>query len=125
MSSGVIDVDAHIRESNNYIRAYLSEPYWRRGSPLLESDGMWAGDGTNSDHRENPDMATRLSDMDLEGINIAVLFPTNSLGMRGSSNQSMPSPTRALITIISPISANKTPALRASLCFRLLPLTRR
>ena len=82
MSSDVIDVDAHIRESNNDIRAYLVEPYCKRGSPLLASDGMWAGEGTNSDHSENPDIATRLSDMDREGISIAVLFPTNSLGMR-------------------------------------------
>jgi predicted TIM-barrel fold metal-dependent hydrolase len=82
MSSDVIDVDAHIRESNNDIRSYLPEPYCKRGSPLLASDGMWAGEGTNSDHSENPDITTRLSDMDREGISVAVLFPTNSLGMR-------------------------------------------
>ena len=58
MSSDVIDVDAHIRESNNDIRAYLPEPYCKRGSPLLASDGMWAGEGTNSDHSENPDITT-------------------------------------------------------------------
>ena len=76
MSSDVIDVDAHIRESNNDIRAYLPEPYCKRGSPLLASDGMWAGEGTNSDHSDNPDIATRLGDMDREGISVAVLFPT-------------------------------------------------
>ena len=78
-----IDADGHIVETNADIRKYLAEPYNKRGGPLLPSDGLDTGLGGLVGGLEHVDIPTRLSDMDKEGIDVAVLFPTSSFAVNG------------------------------------------
>ena len=78
-----IDADGHIVETNSDIRKYLVEPYSKRGGPLLPSDGLDTGLGGLVGGLEHVDIPTRLSDMDKEGIDVAVLFPTSSFAVNG------------------------------------------
>ena len=78
-----IDADGHIVETNSDIRKYLVEPYNKRGGPLLPSDGLDTGLGGLVGGLEHVDIPTRLSDMDKEGIDVSVLFPTSSFAVNG------------------------------------------
>src|SRR5262245_63494553 len=76
-----IDADGHIVEKNSDIRKYLSEPFSRRTGALLPSDGMDTNMGGRLGGMEDNDLPTRLKDMDQEGIDISVLFPTSSFAV--------------------------------------------
>ena len=65
------------------IRKYLAEPYNKRGGPLLPSDGLDTNLGGLVGGLEQVDIPTRLSDMDKEGIDVSVLFPTSSFAVNG------------------------------------------
>ena len=75
-----IDADGHIVEKDTDIRKHLSEPHSKRG-PLLPSDGMEPGMGGLVGGMEHVDIPTRLKDMDKEGIDVSVLFPTSSFAV--------------------------------------------
>jgi len=76
-----IDADGHIVEKNTDIRKYLPEPYCKRTGSLLPSDGMDTNMGGRLGGLEDNDLPTRLKDMDTEGIDTAVLFPTSSFAV--------------------------------------------
>jgi len=78
-----IDADGHIVEKDIDIRKYLPEPYSKRGGPLLPSDGLDTGMGGRVGGMEGNDIPTRLKDMDKEGIDMSVLFPTSSFAVAG------------------------------------------
>ena len=60
----------------------LPEPHSKRGRPLLPADGMDTGmGGPCRGHWRNADVPTRLKDMDTEGIDVSVLFPTSSFAV--------------------------------------------
>ena len=76
-----IDADGHIVEKDADVAKYLSQPHSKRGRPLLPSDGMDTGMGGLVGGLEDCDVATRLKDMDKEGIDVSVLFPTSSFAV--------------------------------------------
>jgi predicted TIM-barrel fold metal-dependent hydrolase len=76
-----IDADGHIVEKDTDLRKYLAEPYSKRGRPLLPADGMDTGMGGQVGGMEGNDIPTRLRDMDKEGIDLSVLFPTSSFAV--------------------------------------------
>ncbi|MDH3444027.1 MAG: amidohydrolase [Deltaproteobacteria bacterium] len=78
-----IDADGHIVEKNSDIRKYLTEPYSRRAGALLPSDGLDTSMGGLVGGMEDNDIPTRLKDMDTEGIDVSVLFPTSSFAVNG------------------------------------------
>jgi predicted TIM-barrel fold metal-dependent hydrolase len=77
----VIDADGHIVERDRDIRAHLPEPYCNRRGPLLPSDGLDTSIGGRLGGLEDNDLPTRLRDMDQEGIDVSVLFPTSSFSL--------------------------------------------
>jgi predicted TIM-barrel fold metal-dependent hydrolase len=78
-----IDADGHIVEKDADIRKRLPEPFSKRSGALLPSDGMDTNMGGLLGGREGNDLQTRLKDMDLEGIQTSVLFPTSSFAVNG------------------------------------------
>ncbi|HEY7554849.1 MAG TPA: amidohydrolase family protein [Candidatus Binatia bacterium] len=78
-----IDADGHIVEKNSDIRKYLPEPYSKRAGALLPSDGLDTSMGGLVGGMEDNDIPTRLKDMDTEGIDVSVLFPTSSFAVNG------------------------------------------
>jgi predicted TIM-barrel fold metal-dependent hydrolase len=76
-----IDADGHIVEKDADIRKRLPEPFSKRSGGLLPSDGMDTNMGGLLGGREGNDLQTRLKDMDLEGIQTSVLFPTSSFSV--------------------------------------------
>ena len=76
-----IDADGHIVEKNSDIRKYLPEPYSKRAGALLPSDGLDTSMGGVLGGLEENDIPTRLKDMDREGIDVSVLFPTSSFAV--------------------------------------------
>ena len=78
-----IDADGHIVEKNSDIRKYLPEPYCKRAGALLPSDGLDTSMGGLVGGMEDNDIPTRLKDMDTEGIDVSVLFPTSSFAVNG------------------------------------------
>ena len=73
--------DGHIVEKDADVRQYLPEPFSKRARPLLPSDGMDTGMGGLVGGLEGNDIPTRLKDMDTEGIDVSVLFPTSSFSV--------------------------------------------
>lgn len=78
-----IDADGHIVEKDSDIRKYLAEPFSKRNGRLLPSDGLDTNLGGQVGGLEEVDIPTRLKDMDKEGIDISVLFPTSSFAVAG------------------------------------------
>ncbi len=76
-----IDADGHIVEKNSDIRKYLPPPYSLRAGALLPSDGMDTSMGGLLGGLEGNDIPTRLKDMDREGIDVSMLFPTSSFAV--------------------------------------------
>ena len=76
-----IDADGHIVEKAADLRRYLPEPYAKRTGGLLPSDGMDTNMGGALGGMEDNDIPTRLRDMDTEGIDVSVLFPTSSFSV--------------------------------------------
>jgi hypothetical protein len=96
-----IDADGHIVEKDADVRKHLPEPHSKRG-PLLPSDGMDTGMGGLVGGMEHVDIPTRLKDMDREGIDVSVLFPTSSFAVNSFIDATTRLPMRALTTTLSP-----------------------
>lgn len=88
----VIDADGHITEPLEVYRARLPEPY-RSARNLFPEDGWDRGLGRMGHRVDDP--ARQLADMDAEGIDVAVLFPTAGLAI---GNVRDPDLARALAT---------------------------
>jgi predicted TIM-barrel fold metal-dependent hydrolase len=82
MAMQIMDADGHIEERPNDIRAFLPERYAKRAGSLMPTDGMDARMGGRVSTIEANDVPTRLRDMDREGIDVSVLFPTASFSMQ-------------------------------------------
>lgn len=78
----IIDADGHIEERASDVRPYLPERYANRAGSLMPSDGMDARMGGKVPVIQVHDVPTRLRDMDREGIDVSVLFPTSSFAMQ-------------------------------------------
>lgn len=80
LNAKVIDADGHVRDRDADIRAFMEEPYCRRQGSLLPNDewdaSMYGKLGMNIH-----DVPTRLRDMDKEGIDMSVLFPTGGFSV--------------------------------------------
>jgi hypothetical protein len=79
----VIDADGHVRDRDVEIRAFMEEPYRRRQGTLVARD-KWDSSLYGKLGMRETDVAKRLSDMDQEGIDISVLFPTSAFGITQS-----------------------------------------
>jgi uncharacterized protein len=77
----IIDADGHILDKEKDIRAHLPEAHRRRGGSLVPSLGVDARLGGRFSDIECHDVPKRLRDMDREGIDVSVLFPTTSFAM--------------------------------------------
>ena len=77
----VIDADGHIVEKDRDIRAYLPQPHCDRQGALVPSDGLDTSMAGRLGGLEGNDISTRLKDMDREGIDTSVLFPTSSFSL--------------------------------------------
>lgn len=77
----VVDADGHIVERDGDIRAYLPEPFCNRRGALVPSDGLDTSMGGQLGGLEDCDIPKRLEDMDREGIEVSVLFPTSSFSL--------------------------------------------
>lgn len=76
----VIDADGHVRDRDSDIRKFMAEPYCRRQGGLLPND-VWDSSMFGKLGLRVDDVPTRLRDMDKEGIDISVLFPTSGFGI--------------------------------------------
>ena len=77
----IVDADGHILDKEKDIRAHLPEAHRRRGGSLVPSLGVDARLGGRFSDIECHDVPKRLRDMDREGIDVSVLFPTTSFAM--------------------------------------------
>jgi hypothetical protein len=107
-----IDADGHIVEKDKDIRSRLPEPYSKRTGGLMPGTGLDTNLGGQLGGLENNDIPTRLRDMDREGIETSVLFPTSSFALTKLIERDfavalpMPEP----ITILSLMFAGKARA---------------
>jgi predicted TIM-barrel fold metal-dependent hydrolase len=80
ISAKVIDADGHVRDRDADVRPFIEDPYCRREGSLVPGDewdsSMYGKLGMNIH-----DISTRLQDMDKEGIDISVLFPTGGFNV--------------------------------------------
>lgn len=76
----IIDADGHVLDRDADLRKFIAEPYCRRRGSLLPSD-VWDSSMYGKLDTPNPDLATRLRDMDTEQIDISVLFPTGGFSV--------------------------------------------
>jgi len=74
----VIDADAHVTETEASLRKYLGDEYRARAIWTNHSWDMSFG-GTLGKNNENP--AVQIADMDAEGIDIQVVFPSRGLSL--------------------------------------------
>ena len=77
----IIDADGHILDKEKDIRAHLPDAHRRRGGSLVPSLGVDARLGGRFSDIECHDVPKRLRDMDTEGIDVSVLFPTSAFAM--------------------------------------------
>lgn len=76
----IIDADGHVRDRDADIRKFMAEPYCRRQGGLLPND-VWDSSMYGKLGIRVDDVPSRLKDMDQEGIDISVLFPTSGFGV--------------------------------------------
>jgi len=76
----IIDADGHVLDRDANLRKFIPEPYCRRRGSLLPSD-VWDSSMYGKLDTPNPDLASRLRDMDTEHIDISVLFPTGGFSV--------------------------------------------
>ena len=79
----VIDADGHVQDRDADIRACMEEPFCRRQGTLVAKD-KWDSSMYGKLGIDVADVPTRLSDMDREGIEVSVLFPTSAFGITQS-----------------------------------------
>ena len=76
----VVDGDMHLRDTDNdCYRKYLEAPHNNR-AVIWPTDGFDRNKGGKLGKRD-VDAPTQLKDMDVDGIDIAVLYPTSGLGI--------------------------------------------
>ncbi len=78
--ASIIDADGHVLDRDSYIRANMEEPFNKRKGSLLPKD-VWDASMFGQLGIETHDVPTRLRDMDKEGIEVSVLFPTSGFGV--------------------------------------------
>ncbi len=76
----IIDADGHVRDRDADIRSHMEEPYCRRKGSLLPND-EWDSSMYGKLGMDIHDVPTRLRDMDKEGIEVSVLFPTGGFAV--------------------------------------------
>ncbi len=76
----VLDSDAHARDLDDFIRPYLDEPYRNQKAPFLPRDTYDRNLGGTLGH-SGATHEERLSAMDQQEIDSAVMYPTISLGI--------------------------------------------
>ncbi len=79
----IIDADGHVLDRDTDIRAFMEEPYCRRQGSLLAKD-KWDASMYGKLGMNITDVPTRLRDMDTEGIEVSVLFPTTGFAITQS-----------------------------------------
>lgn len=77
MNTKIIDADGHVRDRDADIRAHMEDPWNKREGSLLPSD-EWDSSMFGTLGMNITDVPTRLRDMDTEGIEMSVLFPTGA-----------------------------------------------
>src|SRR5262249_30505167 len=68
----IIDADGHVTESNESLRKHLKKEY--RNRPLMHSEA-WDRSFGGTLGKRNEEPKTQLADMDVEGIDVQVIFP--------------------------------------------------
>ena len=74
----VIDADGHVEESAASLQKYLKEE--NRGRPLWTSDA-WDRDFGKTLGKSNEDPRVQLADMDVDGIDVQVIYPTRGISL--------------------------------------------
>ena len=74
----VIDADGHVEESAASLQKYLKKE--NRGRPLWTSDS-WDRDFGKTLGKNNEDPHTQLVDMDADGIDVQVIYPTRGISL--------------------------------------------
>jgi len=77
MNARIIDSDGHVRDRDMDIRPHMDEPWCKRQGSLLPQD-EWDSSMFGTLGMDVTDVPTRLRDMDVEGIEVSVLFPTGA-----------------------------------------------
>ena len=77
MNAKIIDADGHVRDRDADIRSHMEDPWNKREGSLLPSD-EWDSSMFGTLGMNITDVPTRLRDMDTEGIEVSVLFPTGA-----------------------------------------------
>ena len=77
VNAKIIDADGHVRDRDADIRAHMEDPWNKREGSLLPSD-EWDSSMFGTLGMNITDVPTRLRDMDTEGIEMSVLFPTGA-----------------------------------------------
>ena len=70
----IIDADGHVTESNESLKKHLKKEY--RNRPLMHSEA-WDRTFGGTLGKRNEDPKVQLADMDLDGIDIQVIFPSH------------------------------------------------
>ena len=70
----IIDADGHVTESNESLRKHLRTEY--RNRPLMHSEA-WDRSFGGTLGKRNEEPKTQLADMDIDGIDIQVIFPSH------------------------------------------------
>ncbi len=80
----IIDADGHVTESNESLRKHLKKEY--RNRPLMHSEA-WDRSFGGTLGKRNEEPKTQLADMDVEGIDVQVIFPSHlSLNVEKETN---------------------------------------
>ena len=74
----VIDADGHVEESAASLQKYLKKE--NRGRPLWTSDA-WDRDFGKTLGKSNEDPRVQLADMDVDGIDVQVIYPTRGISL--------------------------------------------
>ena len=77
----VIDADAHVTESVEGLRQYLKAENRARPLWTTSSWDMDFGGTAGKKNENNPDPKTQLRDMDADGIDVQVIYPSRGLSL--------------------------------------------
>src|SRR5262245_15084447 len=89
----IIDADGHVTESNESLRKHLKKEY--RNRPLMHSEA-WDRSFGGTLGKRNEEPKTQLADMDVEGIDVQVIFPSHlslNAERRPILRRTLPEPT--------------------------------
>ena len=76
-NTSIVDADGHVLDRDTDVRPHMEEPYCKRQGSLLPGDA-WDASMHGTMGMDIHDVPTRLTDMDKEGIETSVLFPTTA-----------------------------------------------